>query len=524
MPDLDGISALPLLLRKKRDLVVIMASTLTRRSAEVSLRALALGAADYVPKPEIAPDAATSAAFQPRADREDPPSRPPRPTVRACRPDKRRRQASRPVRNRRRAPRRTPKPTLFRLRPFARAMPRALLIGSSTGGPQALTSWSGQIGATMERAPVLITQHMPPTFTTVLAEHLTRVSGRRVHEAEHGEPVVAGSVYVAPGGRHMRVRAVATARQRSRSATIRRSISASPRSIRCFPSAAEVWGAARSGAGAHRHGQRRHPRRRRYRRRRRQRDRPGRSDERGVGHAALGRASRACARRCFRSVRSPPRSIACSRGIAHDAARLRFSAQMPEGTLRSGAVRRQAISGREPPAAGRAPGRAWRPWRTGDARSSAAMRTALMTTVVEAMTTNETFFFRDKTPFENFRSTILPALMAARRELAVHSHLVRRRLDRAGAIFARHDAQGDGARARRLAHRDPGNRPLNRSAGKGAAGHLQPVRSAARLADSAFDQVFHPGRRDVADRTERPRDGQIPAAQLAGRLHPSRHV
>ncbi len=64
MPELDGISALPLLLRKRRDLVVIMASTLTRRSAEMSLRALALGAADYVPKPEAAPDAATSAAFQ----------------------------------------------------------------------------------------------------------------------------------------------------------------------------------------------------------------------------------------------------------------------------------------------------------------------------------------------------------------------------------------------------------------------------------------------------------------------------
>ena len=64
MPELDGISALPLLLKKKRGLVVIMVSTLTRRSAEVSLRALSLGAADYVPKPEAAPDAATSAAFR----------------------------------------------------------------------------------------------------------------------------------------------------------------------------------------------------------------------------------------------------------------------------------------------------------------------------------------------------------------------------------------------------------------------------------------------------------------------------
>src|SRR3984893_19123547 len=52
MPDIDGITALPLLFEKKRDLVVIMSSTLTRRNAEVSLRALALGAADYVPKPD----------------------------------------------------------------------------------------------------------------------------------------------------------------------------------------------------------------------------------------------------------------------------------------------------------------------------------------------------------------------------------------------------------------------------------------------------------------------------------------
>jgi two-component system chemotaxis response regulator CheB len=46
---------------------------------------------------------------------------------------------------------------------------------------------------------------MPATFTTVLAEHLTRVSGRRAREAEHGEAVIAGGIYVAPGGRHMRV-------------------------------------------------------------------------------------------------------------------------------------------------------------------------------------------------------------------------------------------------------------------------------------------------------------------------------
>src|SRR6202046_3073564 len=52
MPELDGISALPLLLARKRDLIIIMASTLTRRNAEISFKALALGASDYIPKPE----------------------------------------------------------------------------------------------------------------------------------------------------------------------------------------------------------------------------------------------------------------------------------------------------------------------------------------------------------------------------------------------------------------------------------------------------------------------------------------
>ena len=73
------------------------------------------------------------------------------------------------------------------LRPFARSVPQALLIGSSTGGPQALSTLIGEIGAAIERAPILITQHMPPTFTSVLAEHLSRISGRCAHEAAHGE-------------------------------------------------------------------------------------------------------------------------------------------------------------------------------------------------------------------------------------------------------------------------------------------------------------------------------------------------
>jgi two-component system chemotaxis response regulator CheB len=217
MPELDGIAALPLLLAKKRGLVVIMVSTLTRRSAELSLRALALGATDYIPKPETTYEAMTSAAFRrelidkvrglgrkrlllregmpPLAPEETPVSAPalrraPLPPAKILPEVK---------------PQRAGEKSEIALRPFALTLPRALVIGSSTGGPQALTGLFEKLTAAVDRAPVLITQHMPPTFTTVLAEHLGRISGRGAHEAEHGEPVLAGGIYLAPGGCHMRV-------------------------------------------------------------------------------------------------------------------------------------------------------------------------------------------------------------------------------------------------------------------------------------------------------------------------------
>ena len=213
MPELDGISALPLLLKKKRDLMVIMASTLTRRGAEVTLaRALPRRGRLY----SQARDHARGhdlGRVPPRTDRENSQSRPPPPPVAApahAGPGARRERACRasttlaPLPSRDGLPAKHEAPPLT-LRPFSPIMPRALLIGSSTGGPQALTALIEKLPAAIDRAPVLITQHMPPTFTTVLAEHLSRVGGRGAHEAEHGEPVLAGGVYVAPGGRHMRV-------------------------------------------------------------------------------------------------------------------------------------------------------------------------------------------------------------------------------------------------------------------------------------------------------------------------------
>src|ERR1700738_455318 len=63
MPELDGISALPQLLAKKRNLTVIMASTLTRRNAEISFKALSLGASDYIPKPESTREVSAAEIF-----------------------------------------------------------------------------------------------------------------------------------------------------------------------------------------------------------------------------------------------------------------------------------------------------------------------------------------------------------------------------------------------------------------------------------------------------------------------------
>jgi len=203
MPDLDGISALPLLLAKKRNLIIIMASTLTRRNAEISFKALSLGASDYIPKPESTREAAAAETFRhdlvqkirhlgAKVRRAAVAS--PAPTLA-------------PVLDRLRDPlARVPHacPPLVR-RNFSTQNPRVLLIGSSTGGPQALMTLVGEIGAVIDRFPVLITQHMPPTFTTILGEHLARVSHRPAREAVDGEIVKAGHIYLAPGGRHMRV-------------------------------------------------------------------------------------------------------------------------------------------------------------------------------------------------------------------------------------------------------------------------------------------------------------------------------
>lgn len=197
MPDMDGVTALPRLLQLKPGLAVIMASTLTRRNAEITLRALALGALDCIQKPDMS-GGMTSESYRhgliakirelgARARRKAGMPLPVPPAV------------TKPV-----AADDVPSRAV-RLRARPSTPPRVLVIGASTGGPQALSEVCARLGPVVDQAPVLIVQHIPPVFTAILAEHLSRATGRDAREAQDGEAVRAGRIYVAPGQRHLRI-------------------------------------------------------------------------------------------------------------------------------------------------------------------------------------------------------------------------------------------------------------------------------------------------------------------------------
>ncbi len=208
MPIMDGLTALPGLLRAAPGAKVLVASTLSRRNAEVSLKAMALGAADYIAKPSFQRDGNDARAeFKAELIRKvtglagigealgsargnasvSVPST-------ALAPGKHQKWEAIPAAT-----------AKFSLRRASIARPRALVVGSSTGGPAALTKLFTILKGHLDKVPVLITQHMPPTFTALLGENLCRLTGLEGGEAKDKEPVVPGRIYVAPGGFHMRV-------------------------------------------------------------------------------------------------------------------------------------------------------------------------------------------------------------------------------------------------------------------------------------------------------------------------------
>ena len=199
MPVMDGLTALKHIVARYPRIRVIMASTLTRRNAEISLTALNLGAADYVAKPESglgsAEEFQRELASKVRALA---PRRRPVPAATVT--------AAVPVRH---APFPAPAAALRPASPVPvhgtrplKSRPGIIAIGSSTGGPPALMQLFESLRGAVDQ-PILLTQHMPATFTALLAEQLSRVGDRPCAEGKDGERIVAGRCYVAPGGWHM---------------------------------------------------------------------------------------------------------------------------------------------------------------------------------------------------------------------------------------------------------------------------------------------------------------------------------
>jgi len=207
MPVMDGMAALPKLIEMDPDVKVIMASTLTMRNADISMRALAKGAADYIPKPETTRDASKKDEFQ-----RDLISK-----IKVLGESRRKKLGQIAPASKGISEVRKPQvtavqagSTLYKgasvnLRSHrAGLVPQILAIGSSTGGPQALFAVFEKLKGKIS-LPVFVTQHMPATFTAILAEHLTKISGIQCAEAIDGEKVQNNRVYVAPGDWHMTV-------------------------------------------------------------------------------------------------------------------------------------------------------------------------------------------------------------------------------------------------------------------------------------------------------------------------------
>ena len=182
MPVLDGFQVLEKLRPRLGQTAVIMVSAMTQRSAGATIRALELGAFSFITKPEEA---------SPERNREV-----------------LRQQLSAVfdaiVAKRTPAPVETSPPSTSSPQRVATAQPKIVGIGTSTGGPQALAALLPRLPGALS-VPVVLVQHMPPLFTASLAETMAAKCAVKVVHAEHGMSLQAGTVYIAPGGRHLRV-------------------------------------------------------------------------------------------------------------------------------------------------------------------------------------------------------------------------------------------------------------------------------------------------------------------------------
>lgn len=210
MPVMDGLSALPKILERSPSSRVIMFSTLTERGAQVSLKALSLGAVECVVKPGPG-EAKIGSDFQKAlidkvkniaaSISHRSPVRPAPATASPFSSTSAERSPAAPAQTVSLKPLPIQTFTLRNNPMDYKGKPSIIAVGSSTGGPQALfTVLKNLTGLSM---PIVITQHMPATFTKILAQHITQQTGLPCFEGEDGMAVEAGKAYVAPGGFHM---------------------------------------------------------------------------------------------------------------------------------------------------------------------------------------------------------------------------------------------------------------------------------------------------------------------------------
>ncbi len=212
MPEMDGLTALREIRKSHKRMPIIMFSSLTHQGAQAAVVALTAGATDYVGKPS-ASAASIDSAFKvleqdlipkiiglgERALRRQSMDVSVKPAPATAKPLARVPAPAVPV-----------KSGPERAAPSNRFDPvSAVAIGVSTGGPMALMELFGQLSQPLS-VPVFIVQHMPPTFTTLLAARLTAAGVMDVREPVSGEEVKAGMAYMAPGGFHMALSRVGT--------------------------------------------------------------------------------------------------------------------------------------------------------------------------------------------------------------------------------------------------------------------------------------------------------------------------
>jgi two-component system chemotaxis response regulator CheB len=190
MPVMDGLAALPRLLAADRAVKVLMSSMMTTKGGAIALESLRLGAADFIPKPTAVGNVGTDEEFRTELIAKV------RGLGRQCHAYRMRRGLGQQA-----AASQTAAPAP-RLRPAPVQRPTVLGIGSSTGGPAALLTLFQALGNRVA-VPILLTQHMPASFTPQLAEHIHRLGGATCAEAVHGETLRPGHVHLAPGNRHL---------------------------------------------------------------------------------------------------------------------------------------------------------------------------------------------------------------------------------------------------------------------------------------------------------------------------------